>query len=146
THECVSAVLQGKFRRHAMEMQLEITNFHPVRPMRCLPWYQVFSKRERADGFLTDLRSAGWLVLSPSPRFSSRENDGTTSTGPAACRTVPSATLPMNARRKPVLPCVEMTIRSTSSFAAAWLLAPGNYPANSDVRTLKPSQTARALA
>ena len=46
-------------------------------------------------------------------------NDGTTSTGQPARRTVPSATLPSNACRNPVRPCVEMIIKSALCFAAA---------------------------
>jgi hypothetical protein len=37
--ECVSAVLEGIFRRQAMGMQSALTKFHPAHLMRCLPWY-----------------------------------------------------------------------------------------------------------
>ncbi len=52
-----------------------------------------------------------------------------------ADRTVPSATLPTNARRNPVRPCVEMMIKSARSFATASWIAVGQYPATADVWT-----------
>jgi hypothetical protein len=54
-------------------------------------------------------------------------NDGTTSTGQMADRTVPSATLPTNARRNPVRPCVEMMIKSARSFATKSWIVVGQY-------------------
>src|SRR5512133_2233689 len=57
------------------------------------------------------------------PRFGSLASlifgwDGTTKTGQDACRTTCSATLPVDTRFKPLSPCVDVMIRSTSFFAA----------------------------
>ena len=67
--------------------------------------FELLQLLERSGNYLRPL-----LSFFRSGRF------GTTSTGQLAWRTMCSAVLPMKTRRRPERPCVDVMIKSTSSF------------------------------